>query len=206
MSLLHSMAVTAAPRRTHALATDDAAPSSYPVIVDVFTLSSHGGLQPRLTVVSASAIRATALAGALDGDAVAVTCRVGPETAANSTSWIAVHTASREAPEVLATGTSLEHDAEKIRTGGISARPGPARVLSEVISGIPPVTEAQLKAGETAFLYTDNPNETRPFTGAWYWPTDEGFLVTAADDGFGYRHWQAQVGCILGLPEPADGN
>lgn len=204
MSVLHQMAVAAAVRRTRALATAERSPWAYPVIVDLFAGNAHGGLEPHLSVVAPTAARATALAQALGCDAASVTCRVGPKGDGEFAPWIAVHTWSPQRPRVIATGMSLQEDAQNIRTGRIEARQGPCRVLEGVLRHAPEAPTIGLGPGETAFLYTEDPYVARPVSDAFYWPTDEGFLLTAEADGPGYGLWQAQVSCLIGLEEDDD--
>lgn len=203
MSLLHQMSVAAAVHRTRSLATADYSPWAYPVILDLFAVNSHGGLAPHLSVVAPTAARATALAAAVGCDAASVTCRVGPKGAGEFSPWIAVHTWDPQKPAVIATGMSLEEKAENIRTGGIDARQGPSRVLAGVLDHTPEPPTMGLRSGETAFLYTEDPYVERPLSDAFYWPTGDGFLLTAETDGPGYSLWQTQVSCPFGGDQSA---
>lgn len=198
MTILHSAAVAAAPRRIHALAVCETAPSAFPVIIDVFTASDHGGIQPHLTVISASADRAARLASVVETRDVSMTCRVGPETATDTTPWISVHTVESAYGQFFASGVALDHRPGKVRTGETTVRPGLIRVVAGITDRPSSDEELELKPGETAFLYTDDLNEPRPFNGAWYWPVAGGLLATAAADGFGYQDWQQKVCSILG--------
>lgn len=197
MSLLHQMSVVAAVRRTRSLATAVCSPWAYPVILDLFTANGHGSMAPRLSVVAPTAARATALAAAVGCDAAAVTCRVGPKGDGEFSPWIAVHTWDPQRPAVIATGMSLEEDAQDIRTGRIEAREGPCRVLAGALDHTPASPTMGIRSGETAFLYTEDPYVERPLSDAFYWPSDDGFVLTAETDGPGYSLWQAQVSCLF---------
>lgn len=200
MSLLHQMAVSAAVRRTRTLAADETAPVAYPVIIDAFRSSSDVGYAPVLTVAAPTAKRAAALAASLSPDAASVTCRVPPTRIDEFDAYIAVHTSTAQAAPVEVTGMSLGPDSD-IDTGTISVRRGPSNILYEILNGRGEETSAGLSPGEVAFLYTEDPHIERPFSGAFYWPTEEGYLLTAEADGLRYWPWQARIACLNELPD-----